>query len=373
MIKRFGIVLLLAVTLTFNGYSQLGRGGLLEKRDTSLILKRNFPRNTFNFPASYSLKKWAPPVLSQGNLSSCTAWSSAYAGFTIIRRMEENDPSLEPFSAINLYNRLKAEDSQDPCYAGGCYVSDACEMLEDHGCAKFKEVDNSCGYTSASKNYKDKLYNHDELNVSEHDIKSALVKNSPVVIVIPFYNDGWDKKENLKNGVWNGQASGEDGYHAMCIIGYDDNVGGGAFHVMNSWGDDWAQNGFFWLRYKDIEHINQAVMLVGDPNKLKDFKNNNTDNTDYTTDNTNNNNTDNNNTDNTDNSNNNDQYDHWDEGHNQVFRLYNECTVPAYLAIAMFVDGEWVSRGWYATQPDDYVEIPIGNRGADNIFWMAVN
>lgn len=41
------------------------------------------------------------------------------------------------------------------------------------------------------------------------------------------------------------------GRHAMCLIGYDDDKGdNGAFRVVNSWGTNWGDNGFFWVDYK---------------------------------------------------------------------------------------------------------------------------
>ena len=43
------------------------------------------------------------------------------------------------------------------------------------------------------------------------------------------------------------------GGHAMCIIGYDDRMEGGAFQIMNSWGNDWGQNGIAYVRYADFK------------------------------------------------------------------------------------------------------------------------
>ena len=55
-------------------------------------------------------------------------------------------------------------------------------------------------------------------------------------------------------GVWNGPYDGtKPGGHAMVIVGYDDNLaytgGTGAFKVLNSWGTDWGNSGYFWLTY----------------------------------------------------------------------------------------------------------------------------
>jgi len=39
----------------------------------------------------------------------------------------------------------------------------------------------------------------------------------------------------------------------MCVIGYDDRKEGGAFQIMNSWGNDWGNNGIGWVLYKDFK------------------------------------------------------------------------------------------------------------------------
>ena len=46
------------------------------------------------------------------------------------------------------------------------------------------------------------------------------------------------------------------GGHAMCIIGYDDYKEGGAFQIMNSWGEDWGVDGIGWVRYTDFKAFN---------------------------------------------------------------------------------------------------------------------
>jgi hypothetical protein len=51
------------------------------------------------------------------------------------------------------------------------------------------------------------------------------------------------------------------GGHALCVVGYDDNVGGGAFKIANSWGKNWGKSGFFWLRYKDLDMVRCAYSM----------------------------------------------------------------------------------------------------------------
>ncbi|NJN41428.1 MAG: hypothetical protein HC811_03495, partial [Flammeovirgaceae bacterium] len=45
----------------------------------------------------------------------------------------------------------------------------------------------------------------------------------------------------------------EYGGHAVTVVGYNDSKFGGAFEIVNSWGKNWATEGFTWLRYDDME------------------------------------------------------------------------------------------------------------------------
>lgn len=43
--------------------------------------------------------------------------------------------------------------------------------------------------------------------------------------------------------------------HALCIVGYNDSLYGGAYKVMNSWGTGWGLNGFAWITYNAFDDI----------------------------------------------------------------------------------------------------------------------
>ena len=39
------------------------------------------------------------------------------------------------------------------------------------------------------------------------------------------------------------------GYHVVCVTGYSDSRGGGAFKARNSWSDAWGEDGYVWISY----------------------------------------------------------------------------------------------------------------------------
>jgi hypothetical protein len=91
---------------------------------------------------------------------------------------------------------------------------------------------------------------------SKESIKKALALNIPVVIAIQIEKQ-FEEHHGRKDYRWNGGKAG--GVHAMLIVGYDDARGDGppAFHVLNSWGTHFGDNGYVWVPYDQFEHIDQ--------------------------------------------------------------------------------------------------------------------
>ena len=87
-----------------SGQDTFSYGCEFENIDTARVLKASFPQERGSLPASFSLKQYAPKPKSQGQLNSCAAWSSAYAGLTIIKGIEYNS-AQNPCDPIHLYNR----------------------------------------------------------------------------------------------------------------------------------------------------------------------------------------------------------------------------------------------------------------------------
>ena len=89
------------------------KGCLKDPVDTSMVEKKTFVSSRGGMPSAYSLESLAPRVRSQGDIGSCVSWASAYAAFTIVKRLEKDDTSLEPFAPLNLYNRIITQNETD--------------------------------------------------------------------------------------------------------------------------------------------------------------------------------------------------------------------------------------------------------------------
>lgn len=215
-------------------------------------------------PKAYSLKQYCPIPRSQGQFGTCAVWSTTYAARTICEAVSygwTNKDSItkEAFSPIFIYKQL---DRETECQKGTS-IAKALGLLKSKGAPKLNSFNVLCAdfipqnlYTEAL-NYKiddyTTLFNiktgyvPDKVSV----VKKALTENHPVVFAMNvcesfmIFND---------SALWNGKKGTDCGGHAMCVIGYDDDKYGGAFEIMNSWGTNWRNNGYIWIKYEDFRN-----------------------------------------------------------------------------------------------------------------------
>ncbi len=217
-------------------------------------------------PESVSLLRFAPNRLNQGKQGSCVAWSSAYAAHTILEASSsESDPNRTAFSPSFLYNNIGLDDCQ------GSYIIRAMEFMQKTGSVSMQEFpydDNDCSRQPDQNVTNDaaahrihgftRLTNDDGVTaLNFRAIKEHLAKDAPVVIGMMV--GGSFMQDMMGQKVWHPDNSDYSqmgfGGHAMCVIGYDDRVEGGAFQIMNSWGPEWGNNGTAFIRYSDFRRF----------------------------------------------------------------------------------------------------------------------
>jgi C1A family cysteine protease len=93
---------------------------------------------------------------------------------------------------------------------------------------------------------------------STEEIKKAVILYGAVVSTISFdycwtlYGGGTFNEEQFKNGS-----------HFVLIIGWDDSKG--AWLVKNSYGKEWGENGFGWIKYRSNNIGQWSAFVVADP------------------------------------------------------------------------------------------------------------
>jgi papain like protease len=217
-------------------------------------------------PEAANLQKYAPPVGDQGHQGSCVAWSSAYAARTIEEAARTGgDPNSLRFSPAFLYNQIGMENCD------GSYIEKAMEYMTQSGSIPYSEfpyTDQDCSkqpdqqQLDEARQFKMRGFNRltpgDRNNVIDlHAIKENIAQGAPVVIGMMVGNSYMQPM--MGKDLW--EPTQEDrsmlglGGHAQCVVGYDDKKYGGAFLLMNSWGSQWGNNGFAWVRYPDFRYF----------------------------------------------------------------------------------------------------------------------
>jgi C1A family cysteine protease len=225
-------------------------------------------------PEATSLLKFAPSRKNQGQQGSCVAWSAAYAARTILEASSAGvEPNSIAFSPSYLYNQIHLPDCQGALLPDAMktmlYKGSVPEKLFPYDPSTCDRVPNNQAHIIAAS-YKTRGFQRltlSEINqtVDYNAMRQYLAQGCPVIIgmMVPrsFMQGMYGEK------VWVPRSSdnpdyGTMGGHAMCVIGYDDKLAGGAFQIMNSWGNEWGENGIGWVRYKDMQRFNKEAYAL---------------------------------------------------------------------------------------------------------------
>ncbi|GEM_PF-5245464 len=236
-------------------------------------------------PAHYELDM--PPIGNQGQQGSCVAWAVGYAMKSYQKKEYEQLPYTESNGSLDysrvispayIYNQINGGVDR------GSYFSDAFNLLRDQGACTLEEMPyNSRDYTSQPNTFqqnqasKHKIARWERIADNVADVKSFLYAGFPVIVSVPIYQS-FDEL-NSRNSIWKSFRGTVRGYHAICVVGYDDSKN--AFKIMNSWGTYWGDKGFCWIDYDFFPEAVRSAYIAYDvqqPNQSLSIKTQNTTN-----------------------------------------------------------------------------------------------
>ena len=280
--KALFIILFLSLIILPVSAQSTGTGALFDpERYEQIPLKPVLlTRDYSSLPRSYSLKQFMPTPGNQGEYGTCVGWASAFAARTgsesvAIRRNNRTLTTTNAFSPIHLYRSI----SNDPSGFRGTYTIDAMNFLKNEGAVRQLPNELNMPYSSILLQL---FVTHKRYPISDYvrlfgrrtatstnderilPVKKSLSEGKPVVIgmntPMSFHSlrgrELWQPVENPNTN---------HGGHAMCVVGYDDNKHGGAFEIQNSWGTDWGNGGYIWIRYADFATwVNEAYEIIED-------------------------------------------------------------------------------------------------------------
>lgn len=320
------------------------------------LAKTKLAPGRYTFPSQFSLKNYAPTPKNQYPNGTCVGYAAAYCAMSIAHKLEYNETVT--YSPYSLYNRLKDEPFNE-C-KDGLNIYTALNKLESDGCERWVNYDNRCKGDYTYNSYNDKIEGFTALSISVDDFKNALTNYEPIVFAMRIFKDYETGRKSLSrynftsNGVWNCNTAQYDktvGGHAMCIIGYDDykNGGSGAFLVQNSWGNDWVDNGYFWLPYDEVTkvynydshpsygNIDVAYSIHTTPYFLDEFGNDN----------------------------------NYKSDRIEKLTIYNDTKRlnKLWLTVAYETYSGWVTSGWWACGLNNSVTVDLSARISDDFYY----
>ena len=260
-------------------------------KDTLYTLTQSTSADTL--PSAVSNTYYLPPVGNQGGVGSCNAWSSTYYVYTYMINWFRNHPEprgnyvMNPTFTYNLINdgtdsgsipedamvlisSIGAVPLNDfPLYNASSsalppdypYVwpneTHWKEAILNKGSSSMYDASGLWGVFHKGESYGGKIYIVNLSNTTQFDYFKGLlvagyVAQTTIYVYSNFYN--FDATNNVYAlGSTNPFYYSYVGAHAVTIIGYDDSLntpdGSGAFLMVNSWGTNWGDGGYWWLTY----------------------------------------------------------------------------------------------------------------------------
>ena len=234
------------------------------------------------------LSPYCPEIRHQGDISSCVGWSVGYGAMTIERAIKNgwSDRRLisqKANSALFVYNQI----SKGNC-SMGISMPKALKLIQEKGNCLAKDFDfdiNDCSRAIPLEvENKAIQYRIDDYvplfrstATAEEKIKQVklvLAQEKPVVVGMTVLSNFYQIRAGDKTWLPSIGDKTYAGGHAMVVVGYDDNKFNsalrpvpedmkGGFKLMNSWGKNWGDQGFIWVKYGHFaEYCKQAFALM---------------------------------------------------------------------------------------------------------------
>ncbi len=211
---------------------------------------------------AHSLKQYASTPRKQ-NAGTCVGYSLSNAVSIMFAMrdslVEQADIDARVLSALYIYNQIQRKGCDI-----GARITDAMKLVKyEGGCTAkvFPDTDKNCEKLP-DEVMKLKALDHrikDYISVFPDDktgaekvalIKKQLLEGRPIVIGMNIPQSFFLVKPGDRYIDVSKAGTDPVGGHAMCIVGYDDHRE--AFEIMNSWGKDWGNGGFIWIKYEDF-------------------------------------------------------------------------------------------------------------------------
>jgi len=257
------------------------RGAVLDPAAYEQTDAKPVTRSSTVPPRLVSLRQFAPSPGDQGQYGTCTGWATAYAARTIsesiaLNRTNQAQSTDNAFSPNFVYLGHYLSLGITPTGQEGAVLSRILDFVRTTGAVRRQPFERTTAFNRISfssfaniqlypiSNYVRLFSNRAGTSgpVEERvtPVRRSLSEGKPVVIGMntpaSFFNarDVWRPHET---------PTINHGGHAMCVVGYNDDIHGGAFEIQNSWGTSWGNNGYIWITYNDFaRYVFEAFEMI---------------------------------------------------------------------------------------------------------------
>ncbi|HNV68622.1 MAG TPA: fibronectin type III domain-containing protein, partial [Candidatus Ozemobacteraceae bacterium] len=199
-------------------------------------------------------KDWTSPVKNQGRYGTCVAFAAIAALEMSLKIAQQQSGVSYDFSEWHLWHLGTKGKSPAP---GGWFPSGAVECLKTRGAVS----EDLCPYTaipSTPTPPSDARWfpiSNWSVVSGRSALKQALLEG-PVMAAMRVRSDFCF----YRGGIYSPVAGRELGDHAILLIGYDDDQG--CWIAQNSWSASWGENGFFRIKYGQINDQGLRVAVT---------------------------------------------------------------------------------------------------------------
>jgi hypothetical protein len=212
-------------------------------------------------PTSVDLRQYCSTIEDQGNLGSCTG--NAIAGQ--IELIDRKNGKILDVSRLFIYYQERVLENTVR-YDAGAYIRDGIKACYTWGAprettwpyiiSRFATKPSTAAYAEALTR---KVTGYSRCT-NFTAVKNALAAGNPVTIGFNVYAS-FEGNLNNTTGMMpypNVRTEQYLGGHAVCLVGYNDNLNGGRFIARNSWGTNWGDRGYFYMPYQVIQNTSMS-------------------------------------------------------------------------------------------------------------------
>jgi Domain of unknown function (DUF4384)/Papain family cysteine protease len=282
----------------FVSFTAFGQGWKSDSMLSAKVPQR--PQNDASIykslPKSVDLSEYVPSVIDQQNFDTCIPVASTYYLRTMLEAIRLNITNKSGFTEIDalryspsyIYALIRRDTVKKDCKTY-TFIEDALEALKTKGAVKYAELEypNCNPDLSTLKPEQNsqildyvRLFSLIDDGNKVNATKKSLADKLPLVVGLQVNVTlkklgrlGWIWHkikeffgfEDEEFALWKPNEANLIEGHGVCVVGYDDNKFNkkGAFKIVNSRGQHWGDDGYFWILYSDYERLaKQAYQAI---------------------------------------------------------------------------------------------------------------